>query len=169
MTESLQLPDPPPEERTPLVEQLLGLVEHLLEENQRQAETIQQLRDEIAILKGEKAKPKFKPSGMEGQTNPSDGSDDNSQGSGEEGSGSGDEKSGSGDGQTVEEGRPDDPRRDPGCAVSSAAARRAIQRVSRGRDSGLEDRTAQHPLSPRSVADPGGRVAVRGASERAAR
>lgn len=78
MAKSIQLPDPSPDERTPLVERLLGDIEELLEENRRQAETIQQLRDEIATLKGEKAKPKFKPSGMEQQTKPKD-----SDGSGE--------------------------------------------------------------------------------------
>jgi hypothetical protein len=97
MTESIQLPDPPLEERTPLVEQLLGLLERVLEENLRQAETIQQLRDEIAILKGEKAKPKFKPSGMEGKPNPDDGLEDDSKGPGDEASGSSDKDSGSGD------------------------------------------------------------------------
>lgn len=88
MPKKIQLPDPPAEERTPLVERLLGLIEHLLEENRQQAETIQQLRDEIAILKGEKPKPKFEPSGMEQETQPKDPPDSESSGSGKPRSGS---------------------------------------------------------------------------------
>lgn len=60
----VNLPNISEDERSPLIDTLLGLLEELVQENAHQAETIQQLRDEIAILKGEKAKPKFKPSGM---------------------------------------------------------------------------------------------------------
>lgn len=67
---SIQLPDIPDAERTPLVEQLVVLIEALAEENHRLAETVQQLRDEIAVLKGEKPKPTFKPSGMERPCDP---------------------------------------------------------------------------------------------------
>ena len=65
---SIQLPDIPDAERTPLVERLVVLIEALAEENHRLAETVQQLRDEIAVLKGEK--PTFKPSGMERPCDP---------------------------------------------------------------------------------------------------
>lgn len=66
----------PSDERSPLVDTLLGLIEELVQENATQAETIQQLRDEIAILKGEKGKPKFKPSGMNEKAGNDDSEDD---------------------------------------------------------------------------------------------
>jgi hypothetical protein len=88
MSDLKQLPTIADEERSALVEQLLGQIEHLLEENGRQAEIIQQMRDEIAVLKGQKAKPKFKPSGMESETGP----DDDRDGREEEDSGSGEDE-----------------------------------------------------------------------------
>jgi hypothetical protein len=58
---SPKLPDIPPEERTPLVLQLLDVL-------QQQEVLIQQLRDEIAVLKGQKPRPKIAPSRLEQAT-----------------------------------------------------------------------------------------------------
>jgi hypothetical protein len=65
MGQGVELPDVPEEERTPLVEQLLGIIEQLAGQVQRQGEQIPQLKDQIAVLKGEKKRPKFKASKME--------------------------------------------------------------------------------------------------------
>jgi len=106
MSDFKQLPTIADEERSALVEQLLGQIEHLLEENRRQAEIIQQMRDEIAVLKGQKAKPKFKPSGMETETETEpDGDPD----------GRDDEDGDSGDG----DGTDRKPRKRPGSAKRS--------------------------------------------------
>lgn len=61
----MELPEIPPEERTPLVEALLGLLRQALDRIRELEETVQQLRDEIAILKGQKPKPQIKPSQLE--------------------------------------------------------------------------------------------------------
>ena len=57
------LPDlPPPEERPPWVEGLLGVIAALREELHFAREQIQALRDEVARLKGQKPKPTIRPS-----------------------------------------------------------------------------------------------------------
>jgi transposase IS66 family protein len=61
----MELPEVRPEERTPLVEVLLGIIRHLLDTVRQQEETIQQLGDEIAHLKGQKSRPQIKPSLLE--------------------------------------------------------------------------------------------------------
>ena len=61
----LELPDIPAEERTPLVECLLGIIRQLLDRNQQLEELVQQLRDEIAVLKGQKPRPQIRPSRLE--------------------------------------------------------------------------------------------------------
>jgi hypothetical protein len=61
----MDLPDIRPEERTPLVEALLGIIRQLLDHIQQQEETIRQLRDEIAHLKGQKPRPQIRPSQLE--------------------------------------------------------------------------------------------------------
>lgn len=61
----MELPEVRPEERTPLVEALLGIIRQLLDMVRQQEETIQQLRDEIAILKGQKPRPQIQPSRLE--------------------------------------------------------------------------------------------------------
>jgi SMC interacting uncharacterized protein involved in chromosome segregation len=52
------LPDIPPEQMTPLVEQLLRIIQELREE-------IGQLKEEIDKLKKQKGRPKIKPSALE--------------------------------------------------------------------------------------------------------
>jgi hypothetical protein len=61
----LKLPEIRPEERTPLVEALLGIIRVQQDRIQQLEETVQQLRDEIAILKGQKPRPDIKPSLLE--------------------------------------------------------------------------------------------------------
>ncbi len=57
-----ELPDFRPEERTPLVEALLGIIRQLADRVAELEETTQQLRDEIAVLKGQKPRPTIRPS-----------------------------------------------------------------------------------------------------------
>jgi hypothetical protein len=64
------LPPIPPEQRTPLVDALLGIIEMQAERIQRQDEQIELLKEEIRILKGLNKRPRFKPSGMDEQTDP---------------------------------------------------------------------------------------------------
>ena len=46
----MELPEVRPEERTPLVEALLGIIRHLLDVVGQQEQAIQELRDEIEIV-----------------------------------------------------------------------------------------------------------------------
>ena len=62
----MELPDIRPEDRTPLVEVLLGMIRQLLDRVGQLEQTNQQLRDEIAQLKGQKPRPEIKPSTLEG-------------------------------------------------------------------------------------------------------
>jgi hypothetical protein len=61
----MELPEIRPEERTPLVETLLGIIRQLLDRIGQLEETIQHLRDENAQLKGQKPRPDIKPSRLE--------------------------------------------------------------------------------------------------------
>jgi Transposase IS66 family len=61
----IELPEIPPEDRTPVVEALLGIVRQLLDRVGQLEEANQQLRDEIAKLKGQKPRPDIKPSLLE--------------------------------------------------------------------------------------------------------
>ena len=61
----MELPEIPLQERTPLVETLLGVIRQLLDRVQELEQTNQQLRDEIAKLKGQKPRPDIKPSRLE--------------------------------------------------------------------------------------------------------
>ena len=61
----LELPEIRPEERTPLVEALLGMIRQLLDRVGQLEETIQQLPDELARLEGQKPRPDIKPSLLE--------------------------------------------------------------------------------------------------------
>jgi hypothetical protein len=61
----MELPEILAEDRTPLVETLLGIVRQLLDRVQQLEETNQQLRDENAKLKGLKPRPDIKPSLLE--------------------------------------------------------------------------------------------------------
>ena len=62
----MELPEIRPEDRTPLVEALLGIIRQLLDRVGQLEETVQQVRDENAILKGQKPRPEIKPSLLEG-------------------------------------------------------------------------------------------------------
>src|SRR5260370_35851541 len=61
----MELPEIRREERTPLVEALLGIIRELLDRVGQLEETNQQLRDEIAKIKGQKPRPDIKPSLLE--------------------------------------------------------------------------------------------------------
>ena len=61
----LELPEIRPEERTPLVEALLGIIRQLLDRIGQLEESNQQLRDEVARLKGQQPRPEIKPSLLE--------------------------------------------------------------------------------------------------------
>src|SRR5713101_5646240 len=61
----LELPEIRAEDRTPLVEALLGIIRQLLDRVGQLEETVQRLRDEIAVLKGQKPRPDIKPSVLE--------------------------------------------------------------------------------------------------------
>ena len=67
----MELPEIRPEERTPLVEALLGIIQGVLDRNRQLEETVLQLRDEIAIVKGQKPRPQIKPSRLESDKPPS--------------------------------------------------------------------------------------------------
>jgi hypothetical protein len=58
----IELPDIRPEERTPLVEALLGIVRQLADRVAELERINQELRDEIAVVKGQKKRPDIKPS-----------------------------------------------------------------------------------------------------------
>jgi Transposase IS66 family len=64
----MELPEIRPEERTPLVEALLGIIRQLLDRVRELEEANQHLRDEIAKLKGQKPRPDIKPSLLEATT-----------------------------------------------------------------------------------------------------
>jgi len=73
MLQQFTLPPIPSDQRTPLVEALLGIIVQQAEQITKQAEQIQlgkeqiqALRDEIAVLKGQKPKPKIPKSKLEG-------------------------------------------------------------------------------------------------------
>lgn len=61
----MELPEILPEQRTPLVEALLGIIRQLADRIDELERTIQHLRDEIATLKGQKPRPDIKPSILE--------------------------------------------------------------------------------------------------------
>ncbi len=63
----MELPEIRPEERTPLVEALLGIIRQLLDRVTELETTIQELRDENAKLKGQKGRPDIKPSNLESE------------------------------------------------------------------------------------------------------
>ena len=62
----IELPDIPPEQRTPLVEALLGIIRQVLDRVAHLEQVNQELRDELARLKGQKPRPDIKPSVLEG-------------------------------------------------------------------------------------------------------
>jgi hypothetical protein len=61
----MELPEIGPEERTPLVETLLGLIRQLMDRIADVERVNQELRDENARLKGQKGRPDIKPSTLE--------------------------------------------------------------------------------------------------------
>ena len=66
MAQQFTLPSIPDEERTPLVNALLGIISLQAEQIQLAKEQIRALRDEVAVLKGLKKKPKIPKSKLEG-------------------------------------------------------------------------------------------------------
>jgi Transposase IS66 family len=68
----MELPDIPPDQRTPLVEALLAINRQLMDRVAELEATVQQLRDEIAHLKGQKPRPEIKPSVLETPTTSQD-------------------------------------------------------------------------------------------------
>jgi Transposase IS66 family len=58
----IELPEIGPEERTPLVEALLGIIRQLADRVAQEEQTNRALRDECAVLKGQKPRPKISPS-----------------------------------------------------------------------------------------------------------
>lgn len=72
----LELPELGPEERTPLVETLLGLMRQLMDRVGELERVNQELRDENARLKGQKGRPDIKPSTLEKPEQPSDAAGD---------------------------------------------------------------------------------------------
>jgi hypothetical protein len=73
---TLELPDIPGTERTPLVESLLALLRVQQDRIGQLEQTVQQLRDEVALLKGQKPRPDIKPSVLEGRPSKTQGQED---------------------------------------------------------------------------------------------
>lgn len=71
----MKLPEIPPEERTPLVEALLGIIRQLADRVAELEQCNQELRDEIALLKGQKPRPKISPSILNTPPSPKDPAD----------------------------------------------------------------------------------------------
>ena len=72
----MELPEIRPEERTPLVEALLGIIRQLLDRVAELETTIRELRDENAKLKGQKGRPDIKPSNLETKQPKTEGQED---------------------------------------------------------------------------------------------
>jgi Transposase IS66 family len=68
----IELPEIRAEERTPLVEALLGIIGQLLDRIVELERCNQELRDEVAFLKGQKPRPQIKPSTLERSEKPKD-------------------------------------------------------------------------------------------------
>src|SRR5712692_118218 len=69
----MELPEIRPEERTPLVEALLGIIRQLADRVAELERINQELRDEIARSKGQKTRPDIKPSILNTPPKPEDG------------------------------------------------------------------------------------------------
>src|SRR5260370_13253405 len=69
----IELPELRPEERTPLVEALLGIIRQLADRVAELEETNRHLRDEIAVLQGQKPRPTIRPSILLTPPTPTDG------------------------------------------------------------------------------------------------
>jgi hypothetical protein len=69
----IELPELRPEDRTPLVEALLGIIRQLADRVAELEETNRHLRDEIAVLQGEKPRPTIRPSVLLTPPTPTDG------------------------------------------------------------------------------------------------
>ncbi len=72
----MELPEIKPDERTPLVETLLGLFRQVMDRVAELERVNQELRDENARLKGQKGRPDIKPSTLEKPEKPSDAAGD---------------------------------------------------------------------------------------------
>jgi len=71
----MEIPEISPEERTPLVEALLGIIRQLADRVAKLEQSNQELRDEIALLKGQKPRPKISPSILNTSPPPKDPAD----------------------------------------------------------------------------------------------
>ena len=71
----IELPEIRPEERTALLEALLGIIRQLADRVAELEEVQRELRDEIAVLKGQKPRPKISPSILTTTTENSDAAD----------------------------------------------------------------------------------------------
>ena len=72
----MELPEIGPDERTPLVETLLGPIRQLMDRVAELERGHQELRDENARLKGQKERPDIKPSTLEKPEKPTAAADD---------------------------------------------------------------------------------------------
>jgi hypothetical protein len=62
----VEFPDVPPEQRTPVVEALLGIIRQVLDRAAQRELANQQLRDELAQRKAQKPRPEITPSVLDG-------------------------------------------------------------------------------------------------------
>ena len=58
----IELPEIWPEERTPLVEALLGIIQQLADRVAELEETNRHMRDQVAVLQGQQPRPTIRPS-----------------------------------------------------------------------------------------------------------
>jgi len=72
----MELPEIGPEERTPLVEALLGIIRQMADHIAKLEQSNRELRDEIALLKGQKPRPQIRPSILNSSDPPKEGAEE---------------------------------------------------------------------------------------------